>query len=56
MGVELILENDKEIIKNCINNFKLFIPNSKNKKITKEMMDFIFSNETIEKSKKNEKF
>ena len=55
MGVEIIMKNDKEVMKNHIQNFKFFVPNSTNKKSAKEMMDFIFSNETIEKLKKDEK-
>ena len=55
MGVELILPNDKDEIIQRLKNFKFYIPSSKNTKSFKEMTDFIFSNETIELIKNDEK-
>ena len=55
MGIELIMKNDEDEITNHIKNFKFYIPSSRNSKNAKEMADFIFSNSTIEKIKKNEK-
>ena len=55
MGVELILENDYDEISNHQKNLKFYIPRSNNNKTAKEMTDYIFSNEIIEKIKKDEK-
>ena len=55
MGVELNIDNNEEQLFNHIKNFKFYIPNINNTKSIKEMIDFIFNKETIEKIKKDEK-
>ena len=55
MGVELIMETDLDEISNLFKNFKFYLPGNNNDKTAKEMADFIFSKETIEKIKKGEK-
>ena len=55
MGVELNIDNNEEQLFNHIKNFKFYIPNINNNKSIKEMIDFIFNKETIEKIKKDEK-
>ena len=55
MGINLINQNSIEEIKSHLNKFEFYIPNNTNKKNTKEIVDYIFSNETIELIKKNEK-
>ena len=55
MGVEFILENDEDEIFNHVKNFAFYIPNSQNSRSAKEISDLIFSNESIEKIKKDEK-
>ena len=54
MGIELKEKNEEELL-NHINLLKYYIPGNENKKKTKEMIDFIFSKETIEKINKGEK-
>ena len=56
MGVELKSEdNNEDELNNHIKNFKFYIPNEKNTKSANEIVDFIFSDVTIEKIKKDEK-
>ena len=55
MGVELNMEDDYFEIINHSKNFKFYIPSTKNNKTAKEMTDFIYSNETIEKIKNDKK-
>jgi len=56
MGVELKSEdNNEDELNNHIKNFKFYIPNEKNTKSANEIVDFIFSDITIEKIKKDEK-
>ena len=55
MGVKLNRENDVNEITNHIKNLKFYIPTGNNMKTIKEMTDFIFSDETIEKIKSGEK-
>ena len=55
MGVELILENNYDEISNHLKNLKFYIPGINNNKTAKEMTDYIFSNEIIEKIKKDKK-
>ena len=55
MGIELTNSSDIEEIKNYLNKFQLYLPSNKNTKTTKEMVDYIFSNETINLIKKDVK-
>ena len=55
IGVQLLVENDMDVLANQMENFNFYIPNDKNTKTINEMMDFIFSEDTIEKIKKDEK-
>ena len=55
MGIELTNQNDIEEIKNHLSKFQFYFPSNKNTKNTKEMADYIFSNETIELIKNDEK-
>ena len=55
MGVTINLDNSANEISNYIKNFKFYIPTSNNKKNAKEMTDFIFSDEAIERIKSGEK-
>ena len=55
IGVNLLMENDMDVLSNQMENFTFYIPDNKNTKTINEVMDFIFSEETIEKIKKDEK-
>ena len=55
IGVHLLVEDDMDVLANQMENFTFYIPNEKNTKTINEMMDFIYSEETIEKIKKDEK-
>ena len=55
IGVNLLVENDMDVLANQVEYFTFYIPNDKNNKTINEIMDFIFSEETIEKIKKDEK-
>ena len=56
MGVELNSdENSENDFYNHIKNFKFYVPSEKNTKNANDIADFIFSDETIEKIKKDEK-
>ena len=55
MGIEINAENIEIELSNHIENLKFYIPNDKNIKSIQEMVDYIFSDETIEKIKKDEK-
>jgi predicted DNA-binding protein len=55
IGVQLLVENDMDVLANQMENFTFYVPNDKNTKTINEMMDFIFSEDTIEKIKKDEK-
>ena len=55
IGVKLLVEDDMDVLANQMENFTFYIPNEKNTKTINEMVDFIFSEETIEKIKKDEK-
>ena len=55
IGVQLLVEDDMDVLANQMENFTFYIPNEKNTKTINEMMDFIYSEETIEKIKKDEK-
>ena len=55
MGVNLLMQNNKEEISNHVNNFMFYIPKENNTKSEQELTDFFFTNETIEKIKKEEK-
>ena len=55
MGIELTNQSDIKEIQDHLNKFQFYLPSNKNTKNTKEMVDYIFSNETIELIKKDEK-
>ena len=55
MGIDLVMNNNEDAFSSYINNFTYYIPKDENNKSAKEIADFIFSNETIEKLKKDEK-
>ena len=55
MGVDLIMEGDEDELSNHIKNLRFYIPNNKNQKSIQEIINFIFSDEIIEKIKKDEK-
>ena len=55
MGVNLLRQNDREEISKHVDNFLFYIPKENNDKSEEELTDFFFTNETIEKIKKEEK-
>ena len=55
MGVELILQNDEDEISNHVKNFVFYKPNIKNDRSAQEINDCIFTKDSIERLKKDEK-
>ena len=55
MGIKFLLENNEDELSNHILSLKYYKPSHENQKSIKEILDFIYSKETIEKIKKDEK-
>ena len=55
MGVELILQNDEDEISNHVKNFVFYKPNNQNDRTAEDINDSIFSTNSIEFLKKDEK-
>ena len=55
MGVKFLLENNEDELSNHIKLLKYYYPSHDNQKSLKEILDFIYTKETIEKIKKEEK-
>ena len=55
MGVKFLLENNEDELSNHIISLKYYRLTHENQKSLKEILDFIYSKETIEKIKKRRK-